>query len=89
MACQGCEARRIWIKQQAEIASERLKQLLQRLNAGATQTKQQLIQQNQRLIEQHEAKDEIILQSLQQNNELIAQMYEQEDEPEGSQYLDG
>mgnify|MGYP000476328233 CR=1 FL=1 len=49
----------------------------------------QLIQQNQRLIEQHEAKDEIILQSLQQNNELIAQMYEQEDEPEGSQYLDG
>ena len=49
----------------------------------------QLIQQNQRLIEQHEVKDEIILQSLQQNNELLAQMYEQEDEPEGSQYLDG
>ena len=40
MACKGCEARRIWVKQQAEIASERLKQLLQRLNAGATQTKQ-------------------------------------------------
>ena len=49
----------------------------------------QLIRQNQRLIEQHEVKDEIILQSLQQNNELLAQMYEQEDEPEGSQYLDG
>ena len=49
----------------------------------------QLIQQNQRLIEQHEAKDEIILQSLQQNNELLAQMCEQEDEPQGSQYLDG
>ena len=49
----------------------------------------QIIQQNQRLIEQHEAKDEIILQSLQQNNELIAHMYEQDDEPEGSQYLDG
>ena len=49
----------------------------------------QLIAQNQTLIEQHEVKDEIILQSLQQNNELIAQMYEQEDEPEGSQYLDG
>ena len=48
-----------------------------------------LVEQNNRLIEQHEAKDEIILQSLQQNNELIAQMYEQEDEPEGSQYLDG
>ena len=48
-----------------------------------------IIEQNNRLIEQHEAKDEIILQSLQQNNELIAQMYEQEDEPEGSQYLDG
>ena len=40
MACQGCEARREWIKQQAEVASERLKQLLQRLNAGADQTKQ-------------------------------------------------
>ena len=40
MACKGCEARRERIKQQAEIASERLKQLLQRLNAGATQTKQ-------------------------------------------------
>ena len=40
MACQGCEARRAWIKQQAEVASERLKQLLQRLNAGADQTKQ-------------------------------------------------
>ena len=49
----------------------------------------QLIQQNQRLIEQHEVKDEIILHSLQHNNELLAQMYEQEDEPEGSQYLDG
>ena len=40
MACKGCEARRIWIKQQAEIASERFKQLLQRLNARADQTKQ-------------------------------------------------
>ena len=49
----------------------------------------QLIAQNQTLIEQHEVKDEIILQSLQQNIELLAQMYEQEDEPEGSQYLDG
>ena len=48
-----------------------------------------LLEQNNRLIEQHEVKDEIILQSLQQNNELLAQMYEQEDEPEGSQYLDG
>ena len=48
-----------------------------------------IIEQNNRLIEQHEAKDEIILQSLQQNNELLAQMYEQEDEPQGSQYLDG
>ena len=42
MACQGCAARREWIKQQVE-----------------------------------------------QANELLAQMYEQEDEPEGSQYLDG
>ena len=49
----------------------------------------QLIAQNQTLIEQHEVKDEIILQSLQQNNELLAQMYEQEDESQGSQYLDG
>ena len=48
-----------------------------------------IIEQNNILIEQHEVKDEIILQSLQQNNELLAQMYEQEDEPEGSQYLDG
>ena len=48
-----------------------------------------IIEQNNILIEQHEVKDEIILQSLQQNNELIAQMYEQEGEPEGSQYLDG
>ena len=40
MSCQGCEARRAWIKQQAEIASERIKQLLQRLNASADQTKQ-------------------------------------------------
>ena len=48
-----------------------------------------IIEQNNRLIEQHEVKDEIILQSLQQNNELLAQMYEQDDEPTGSQYLDG
>lgn len=48
-----------------------------------------IIEQNNILIEQHEVKDEIILQSLQQNNELLAQMYEQEDEPQGSQYLDG
>ena len=40
MACKGCEARREWMKKQAEIASERLKQLLQRLNASADQTKQ-------------------------------------------------
>lgn len=46
-----------------------------------------LIQQNQRLIEQHEVKDEIILQALQQNNELLAQMVE-DDDPQGSQYLD-
>ena len=48
-----------------------------------------IIEQNNILIEQHEVKDEIILQSLQQNNELLAQMYEQDDEPTGSQYLDG
>lgn len=47
-----------------------------------------LLEQNNRLIEQHEVKDEIILQSLQQNNDLLAQMVEQE-EPEGSQFLDG
>ena len=40
MACQGCEARREWIKKQAEIASERLKQLLQRLNAEANRAEQ-------------------------------------------------
>lgn len=40
MACKGCEARREWVKKQAEIASERIKQVLQRLNAGANQTKQ-------------------------------------------------
>ena len=40
MTCKGCEARREWIKKQTEIASERFKQLLQRLNAGADQTKQ-------------------------------------------------
>ena len=32
MPCQGCEARREWLKKQAEIASERFKLLLQRLN---------------------------------------------------------
>ena len=40
MACQGCEARREWIKKQTELASERFKQVLQRLNASANQTKQ-------------------------------------------------
>lgn len=40
MACKGCEARREWIKKQTGLASERFKQVLQRLNAGADQTKQ-------------------------------------------------
>ncbi len=40
MPCQGCAAKREWIKKQTEIASERIKQVLQRLNAGADQTKQ-------------------------------------------------
>lgn len=46
----------------------------------------QLIQQNQRLIEQHEVKDEIILQALQQNSELLSQLVEETDKPQG--YLD-
>ena len=32
MPCQGCEARREWIKKQVEQANERFKLLLQRLN---------------------------------------------------------
>ena len=40
MACKGCEARREWVKKQAEIASERIKQVLQRLNAGAARAEQ-------------------------------------------------
>ena len=40
MACKGCEARREWIKKQTELASERFKQLLQRLTAEANRTEQ-------------------------------------------------
>ncbi len=40
MACQGCEARREWIKKQVEQANERFKQLLQRLNAEANRAEQ-------------------------------------------------
>ena len=40
MACQGCEARREWIKKQVEQANERFKLLLQSLNASADQTNQ-------------------------------------------------
>lgn len=37
----------------------------------------QLVQQNNRLIEQHEVKDEIILQVLQENRDLMLQLAEQ------------
>ena len=40
MSCQGCEARREWIKKQVEQANERFKQLLQRLNAEANRAEQ-------------------------------------------------
>lgn len=47
----------------------------------------QLIAQNQTLIEQHEVKDEIILQVLNENSELMQQVAEQ-GEPSSTQYLD-
>ena len=47
----------------------------------------QLIAQNQTLIEQHEVKDEIILQVLNENSELMQQINEQ-GEPSSTQYLD-
>ena len=47
----------------------------------------QLIAQNQTLIEQHEVKDEIILQVLNENSELMQQVAEQ-GEPTSTQYLD-
>lgn len=47
----------------------------------------QLIAQNQTLIEQHEVKDEIILQVLNENSELMQQVAEQ-GEPSSTQNLD-
>ena len=40
MSCQGCEARREWIKKQVEQANERFKLLLQRLTAEANRAEQ-------------------------------------------------
>lgn len=49
-----------------------------------------LIEQNNILIQQSERKDQIILAALQQNNELLAQLYgDEEGQPKKSQYLDG
>ena len=46
-----------------------------------------IIEQNNILIEQHEVKDEIILQVLNENSELMQQINEQ-GEPSSTQYLD-
>lgn len=49
-----------------------------------------LIEQNNILIQQSERKDQIILAALQQNNQLIAELCDDEEgQPKKSQYLDG
>lgn len=49
-----------------------------------------IIEQNNRLIEQHEVKDEIILQVLNENSELLAQLSDvgQVDATDGARTLD-
>lgn len=49
-----------------------------------------IIEQNNRLIEQHEVKDEIILQVLHENSELLAQLSDggQADAIDGAHTLD-
>ena len=45
MICKGCEARREWIKKQTEIASERIKQVLQLIEESNQAVKYELTMQ--------------------------------------------
>lgn len=49
-----------------------------------------IIEQNSTLIEQSAAKDNLIMQLIEQNDAILNELVEQEDdEPSGSPYLDG
>ena len=49
-----------------------------------------VIEQNNTLIEQSAAKDNLIMQLIEQNDAILNELVEQEDdEPSGSPYLDG
>lgn len=49
-----------------------------------------IIEQNNTLIEQSAAKDNLIMQLIEQNDAILNELVEQEDdEPSGSPYLDG
>ena len=49
-----------------------------------------IIEQNNTLIEQSAAKDNLIMQLIEQNDAILNEFVEQEDdEPSGSPYLDG
>ena len=48
MTCQGCEARRKWMKEQYERSKERMRLCIERLTPKADQTKQSVNSDQQR-----------------------------------------
>ena len=48
MTCQGCEARRKWMKEQYERSKERMRLCMQRLTGRANQTEQSVNSDQQR-----------------------------------------
>lgn len=49
-----------------------------------------IIEQNNTLIEQSAAREQVILQLIEQNDAILSELVEQDDdEPSGSPYLDG
>ena len=48
-----------------------------------------VVEQNNILIAQSEAKEQTILRLIEQNDEILSELIEQEDDEQGSTYLDG
>lgn len=86
MSCKGCEARREWIRKQ----KMRQDRVYSSLSSDLIALMTKIIEQNNTLIEQSAAKDNLIMQLIEQDDAILNELVEQDDdESGGSPYLDG
>ncbi len=99
MTCSACEERREWIRKHTQRAKLRMQKLLQQLGASNVGNNKQpksssitaLINSHTALINSHAEQNKVSAQIVDQNNDLIAELIQDDEEIESSSsgYLDG